>query len=581
MAKTAKRGNKLRAQSLAQLALFVGILLFLNILANARIGGQPLYKAFDMTEEKRYSLTPPTKELLRGLDDVVYIRILLDGEFPAGFKRLQSSTQDMLDDFRSVSGYVEYEFDNPNEGSREDINDRRKSLAELGITPVNLRVKDIEGTAEKVIYPYAIVYYGNSSLPVNLLENEVPGVPPQVTLNNSISLLEYKFANTIQKLQTTRKPNLLFTKGHGELSSIELADLTQSLSPYFDMGRIDLDSVNFISDEVSVLMVPKPTQPFSENDKFKLDQYVMNGGKLIWLIDRLRVGLDSLRGRSKYFPNEYQLNLDDLLFRYGIRIQPNLVLDIQCSKIPLATGMVGNAPQFDLFKYPYHPVVLPRSDHPIVKGLGPVNLKYPSTIDLNVMTKTELKKTPLLQSSDNSRVQYIPVALNFDFLRYDLQPEKFDEGPQTAGLLLEGVFPSLYTNRLTQEKKQIMESLGQTYKPESTPTKMAVISDGDIIRNALGREEGAYKPLGYNEFDKYLYDNKDFIVNLVEYMLDDNGVIEARSKEVKLRMLDTVQAQQQQLTWQLVNLGIPLVFLLLFGIGFNYVRRRRYNARSV
>ena len=576
MAKTVKRGKKRKVQSLAQLVLFAGILLFLNILANARIGGQPLYTALDMTEEKRYSLTPPTKELLRGLEDVVYIRILLDGEFPAGFKRLQGSTQDLLDDFRSVSGYIEYEFDNPNEGAVKDINDRRKALAEKGITPVNLRVKDIEGTAEKVIYPYAIVYYGNSSLPVNLLENEVPGVPPQVTINNSISLLEYKFANAIQKLLTIRKPNLLFTKGHGELSSIELADLTQSLAPYFDMGRIDLDSVNFISEEVSVLILPKPTLPFSENDKFKLDQYVMNGGKVIWLIDRLRVGLDSLRGRSKYFPNEYQLNLDDLLFRYGIRIQPNLVLDIQSSKIPLATGTVGNAPQFDRFKYPYHPVVLPRSEHPVVKGLGPVNLKYPSSIDMNVMTKTDLKKTPLLQSSDNSRLQYIPVELSFEFLRYELQPEKFDEGPQTVGLLLEGTFPSLFTNRLTQEKKAIMESLGQTFKTQSVPTRMAVVSDGDVIRNALGREKGAYKPLGYNEFDKYQYANKDFMINLVEYMLDDKGVIEARGKEVKLRMLDTVQAQEEQSKWQLVNLGAPLFFLLLFGLGFNFWRRRKY-----
>lgn len=576
MAKTVKRGKKRKVQSLAQLVLFAGILLFLNILANARIGGQPLYTALDMTEEKRYSLTPPTKELLRGLEDVVYIRILLDGEFPAGFKRLQGSTQDLLDDFRSVSGYIEYEFDNPNEGAVKDINDRRQALAEKGITPVNLRVKDIEGTAEKVIYPYAIVYYGNSSLPVNLLENEVPGVPPQVTINNSISLLEYKFANAIQKLLTIRKPNLLFTKGHGELSSIELADLTQSLAPYFDMGRIDLDSVNFISEEVSVLILPKPTLPFSENDKFKLDQYVMNGGKVIWLIDRLRVGLDSLRGRSKYFPNEYQLNLDDLLFRYGIRIQPNLVLDIQSSKIPLATGTVGNAPQFDRFKYPYHPVVLPRSEHPVVKGLGPVNLKYPSSIDMNVMTKTDLKKTPLLQSSDNSRLQYIPVELSFEFLRYELQPEKFDEGPQTVGLLLEGTFPSLFTNRLTQEKKAIMESLGQSFKTQSVPTRMAVVSDGDVIRNALGREKGAYKPLGYNEFDKYQYANKDFMINLVEYMLDDKGVIEARGKEVKLRMLDTVQAQEEQSKWQLVNLGAPLFFLLLFGLGFNFWRRRKY-----
>jgi len=580
MAKQAKKSNNRRLQSLLQLALFIGILLFLNILANARIGGQPMYTALDMTEEQRYTLTEPTKALLRDLNDVIYIRILLDGEFPAGFKRLQSSTQDLLDDFRSVSGYIEYEFENPNQGSKEEINQRRKNLAKDGITPVNLRVKDVEGTAEKLIYPYAIVTYGERRLPVNLLENEVPGVPPQVTLNNSIGLLEYKFANAIQKLRNKRKPNLLFTEGHGELESVQMADLTKALRPYYNMGRINLDSINFIGEEAELVIVPKPRQPFTENDKFKIDQYVMNGGKVIWLLDRLRVGLDSLRRRKKYFPNEYTLNLDDLLFRYGIRIQPNLVLDMQCSRIPLATGVVGNAPQFDYFKYPYHPIILPKSSHPVVKGLGAVNLKYPSTIDLNVKTKTELQKTPLLQSSDNSRVQYVPVELNFEFLRYDLQPEQFDEGPQTVALLLEGVFPSLYENRMTERKLNIMRDMGETFKARSEPAKMAVVSDGDVIRNEVKRDGKSYSPLGYNEFDKYLYDNKDFLINLTEYMVDERGVIEARGKEVKLRMLDTVQAEKQQTFWQLFNIGLPLVFLLAFGLIYNYLRRRKYATSS-
>ena len=571
-----KNKNNRKVQSLLQLLLFAGVLLFLNILANARINGKALYGYLDMTEEQRYTLTGATRNLLQGLDDVVYIKVLLEGDFPAGFKRLQAATRDVLDDFRSASGYIEYEFEDPGAGTTEQINQRREQLSKEGVNPVNLRVKGVEGTSEKLIYPYAIIYHNNRSFTVNLLENEVPGVPPEVTLNNSVGLLEYKLANAIQKLQLARKPSILFTTGQGELSPMETADLEKSLLEFYETGRVNLDSVVNIGAEAAALVVAKPTLPFSEKNKFKIDQYIMNGGKVLWLIDKVAVSLDSLRGRKSYYPNEYDLNLDDLLFKYGIRIQPDLVLDIQCSTVPLATGMVGNAPQFDYFRYPYHLVVAPQTDHPVVKSLGAVNLLYASSIDTSVQTKTGVQKTVLLQSSRNTRVQLIPMELDFDFLRYDLDPAKFNQAPRAVAMALQGVFPSMYENRVTESMLDGLQQLGLAFRPQSLPTKMIVISDGDVAKNKINPRNQSISPLGYNEFDRYLFANKDLLINALEYLLDDNGVIEARGKEVRLRLLDTVKAKQESASWQLFNIGLPLAFLLAFALLYSWVRRRRF-----
>lgn len=576
MADKKKHTNSKRVQSLLNLALLSGIIIFINILANARLGERAFYTTLDLTEDKRFTLTPATKNLLRELDDVVYVRVLLDGNFPAGFKRLQTATRELLDDFRSVSVYVEYAFEDPSTGSTEEINARRELLREEGVVPVSLRVKDKDQTSVQLIYPYAQIFYKGRSTNVKLLGNEVPGMPPDIVLNNSIALLEYQIANAIQKLRSPLRPVVAFTTGHGELSPIETADIEITLRQFYEVGRLRLDSlVRIPPEELSVLVVAKPRAGFSEQDKFKIDQYVMNGGKVLWLIDKLNVDLDSLR-RGTFFPQEYNLQLDDLLFKYGIRIQPNLILDMRCSRIPLATGMLGNAPQFDYFRYPYHLVVAPTSTHPIVKGLGILNLLYASTIDTTVRTKTEVQKNVLLTSSPNSRLQYIPLEMNFDFLRYDLDATKFDKPGQPVAMLLEGIFPSLYENRVTEEMLAGLQQLKLTFQAQSVPTRMVVVSDGDIAKNGIDAQKQSYKPLGFNEFEQYQFANKDFLINALEYLVDANGVIEARGKEVKLRPMDTVRAQAEQTRWQTLNLAAPLVFLALFGMVYNWLRRRRF-----
>ncbi len=564
-----------KVQTLIYLTLLVVAAVLVNILANARFGDVALYGHIDLTGDQRFTLSKGTKKLLKGVDDVLFVRVLLDGEFPAGFKRLQNSTREMLAKFRSENRNIEFEFEDPSKGSVEAANNRRKQLAEEGIRPINLRVKDKQGTSEKLIYPYAQVFYKNRSITVNLLENEVPGVPPEIILNNSIGLLEYKFANAIQKMNTLAKPVIMFSAGQGELQPIETADLEKSLVPFYDIGRLNLDSMSYIPQEIAALIVAKPRFPFSEKAKFKIDQYVMNGGKVLWMIDALRVDMDSLRNRDRYLATEYELNLDDLLFRYGVRIQNNLVLDFMSSGIQLVTGTVGNAPQFDYFRYPYHLVALSRSQHPIVKSLNGVNLFFASSLD-TLKTKTPVQKTVLLESSRRSRRQKSPITMDFEFLRYDLDSTKFNIPYQPVAVLLEGTFPSLYENRVGKDMLEMLEQLNRPFLTQSQPTRMIVVADGDVAKNKVNLQRMSYSPLGYNEVDRYLYANKDFVINCIEYLLDEEGVIEARSREVKLRLLDTPSAQGQKPLWQLFNIGLPLALLALAGWLYNGWRRRRY-----
>ena len=560
-----------RSQAFLQFGLFCGIILFVNILANS------FYTQLDLTEEKRFTLTKPTRELLRGLDDRIYIQVLLEGQFPAGFKRLQTATREMLDDFRSVTGYIDYQFEDPLEGSPEEVKARQKALLEDGVAPVNLRVNEQGESKQQLIYPVAILHYGQREVSVNLLENQSPTLVPEEVVNNSVSLLEYKFANAIKKLKANARPAILFTRGHGELDELQTTDLERSLHQFYDTDRISLDSVVQIKPEVcALLIVAKPRGAFSERDKFKIDQYVMQGGKVLWLIDRLNAELDSLRGAAHFVPGDYPLNLEDMLFKYGVRIQPDLVLDMESSKIPLQVGVVGNAPQFQLFDWPYYPTVLPVGEHVVVKNLDRVELKFCSSMD-TIRTKTAVKKTVLLQSSRYSRLQFSPIDLNFGMLRTEPRPEHFNKGPQTVGVLLEGVFPSNFENRVSEEMLTGLQQAGVNYRNASVENRMMVFSDGDIMANYIrNRENKEWFPLGFNRYENTTYANKELMLNAIEYLIDATGVIEARSREVKLRLLDSVRAQDEKGRWQAVNLGLPLVLLGLFGAVFFWRRRRKY-----
>lgn len=558
-----------RSQSLTRLGLIIGIALFLNILGSA------FFTHFDLTEDRRFTLTRPTRELLRQLDDVVYVDVLLEGEFPAGFKRLQRSVKEMLSEFRMHSGYIEYKFTDPNVGTAEDINARRTELAKDGIAPTNLTIKSSEGREEKLIYPYAKIIYKGRTAVVDLLDEDARGRDPEEQLNTSISELEYKLANAMHKLQIGAKEIIGFTVGHGELNELERKSLVGSLRSYYEVGTFNLDSATFIPQEVKVLVVAKPRKPFSDRDLFLIDQYVMNGGKIIWLIDALNVELDSMRNSGGYVAVDYPLNLNDLLFRYGARVNPDLVLDWQSSRIPMIIDQKGTQ---ELFKWYYHPIVIPQSDHPAVKNLDGINLYFPSSID-TIKTKTPVKKTVLLTSSERSKVQPNVTRLSFEILRYgDELISAFNKKNIPVAVMLEGTFPSFFENRLTAEMEAGLQQVKQPFKPVSVPTRMAVVSDGDIARNLVSMS-GQVMPLGFNQFERFQFSNKDFMLNLVEYLRDDQGIIEARGREVSLRLLDSQKAAEQELLWQLVNIVVPLLLLVVFGLLYNWWRKRRFAAQ--
>lgn len=562
-----------RSQALLQFGLICGILLFVNILANS------FYTYADLTEEKRFTLTQPTRDMLRGLKDRIYIQILLTGEMPAGVKRLQTTTREMLDDFRSESGYIDYQFDDPNAGTSEEVNERRKALAEDDIIPINLKVSGNGEKSQKIIYPFAIIHFGEKQVAVKLLENESPSLSPEAVINNSVSLLEYKFANGLKKVLASKRPIVLYTAGHGELTELQTTDLDRSLRQFYDIDRIVLDSAVQIKQEAcAVMIIAKPRGVFSEKDKFKVDQYIMNGGRVVWLIDRMNADLDSLGRTGRFVPIDYPLGIEDMLFKYGVRIQPDLVLDMDCTKIPLRVGQMGNAPQYQLFGWYYHVAAQPNGKHPIVKNLDRVELDFCSSID-TIRTKTNIKKTILLSSSRYSRLQFSPIDLNFEILKYEPDPEKFDKGNQNLGVLLEGSFSSSFENRVSADMIAGLRQMGMEFRAEGQPTRMVVLSDGDVAANFVrDAEKKSWLPLGFNRYENTTYANKDLMLNAVEYLMDPKGVIGARTKEVKLRMLDTVRAEAEKNIWRGINIGIPLALLGLFGFIFMWLRKRRYAA---
>lgn len=541
--------------------------------------GQFFYVKIDLTEDKRYTLTDATEQTILKIEDVLFIRLLLDGEFPAGFRRLQTSTIEMLEGFKRINPNIEFVLDDPTYGDPETVAKRQEELAKDGVLPTNLRVREGTELQSKIIYPYALVYYGNRMVPVNLLEN-APELDQETNLNNSVGLLEYKLANALDKIQKANKPIVAITTGHGELDSKQTRGFELLLKDFYQVGRLRLDSITSISQEISVVVVARPRYMFSDKEKFLLDQYVMNGGKLMFFIDALQLSLDSVAKYKDYIPQPYELNLEDLLFKYGCRINPELVLDIECSRIPQVIGMSGGKPQIELFPWYYHPLISPQMGHPISKNLDRVNLLFPSTID-TVETKTHIRKTALLQSSEYSRTQLVPVRINFDILKYDPDPSKFSKSNLLVGVLLEGNFPSLFENRLTRENQELLESIGQEFKKVSEETRIIVVSDGDLIRSQYDQSTERTSPLGYNKWENFTFKgNQDFLLNSIEYLLNPDGVVNSRSKEVKLRLLDTVRTKSEKNYWQLINLALPITAVIVIGVVFYIIRRRKYTKHS-
>ncbi|HCV50413.1 MAG TPA: gliding motility-associated ABC transporter substrate-binding protein GldG [Saprospirales bacterium] len=557
-----------------KLIIIAAILIVINIIAGY------VHSYIDLTEEKRFTLAESTTNLLYEVEDRIIIKVLLEGKFPASFKRLQQATREMVGEFRDENSDIDYVFEDPTEGDMDNVNNRIRSLAELGVVGRSLTYFEGKEKVQKLVFPYALVQYGDREVIVNLLETASGPEDEESMLNKSVSLLEYKLANAIQKITARNQGNIVFTSGQGELEPKYRTSLKNELSRFYNIGDLPLDSITSIGQEADLVIVARPTKEFSLKNQFKLDQYVMNGGKIIWLIDKMDAHLDSIQKYKFYVPKEYPLGLDDMWFKYGARIQPNFVLDLQSTAIPQVIGQSGGRPQTQLFPWFYHPLAAPASTHPIVKNLDRVNMYWPSTID-TIQTKTHVQKTVLLASSQYSRYQMNPVRLNFEILKIEPDPSKFNKGRQPVALMLEGQFPSLFENRVDESFKKTLESINQPFRAVSVPTKQLIVSDSDFAANWFNERTQESYPMGYNPYlpqgQNIFQGNQDFIINTIEYMISEGGVLEARNREVKLRLLNGPKVREEQTMWQLINIGLPLLFIILFGLVYNYLRKIKYS----
>lgn len=555
-----------------QFILVTAIILVMNIIVGF------FYTEWDLTEDKRYTLTENTHHLVESLDDNITIRILLDGEdFPAGFKRLQSSVKDILDKFRDINPRIVYDFEDPSEGPSRMIEQRRKQLIEDNIIPVNLTYFDGKQTVQKAIFPFAVINLGPKKQVINLLEEQKPGDDENEVLNKSVALLEYKFANAFQKLNLPRRKNIIITQGNGEWQEDQLFRLKSEITKFHRVGFVSLDTLMMLDSTIDLVIVAGPKSTLSTPNLFKLDQYLMEGGKLIWMIDKFHISLDSINKYRFYVPEPIETGLDDIFFKYGVRILPDLVMDLECSQIPQVVGMAGDKPQTRLFPWYYHPVVASTSQHPIVKNIDRVNMSFPSSVD-TIKTDAAIQKTILLTSSPYSRTQLAPMRLSFEMLKESPDPSKFNNGNRPLAVLLEGEFESYFKNRITPELQSVLDELGFEIKYKSLPAKQLVISDSDFTRNLIQRETGQTEDIGFNKWERRFYKgNKDFVLNAIEYMLDENNILESRSKEIKLRLLDNVKIREEQLKWQWINIVLPLLIVVVFGLSYHYIRKRKYS----
>ena len=534
------------------------------------------FTRFDFTKEKRYTISPVSRQIMSSLQQPLKVTVYLKGDnFPSAMKKLQRSTEDMLSDLQAYThGELTFNLVDPVASIKNLSEDQQKdaydSLESKGIIGQNYSVKTDNGLSQMMIFPEALVQYQGKTIPVSLMQSRI-GLSDDQVVNNSIQNLEYAFSSAIKKITTGGKPEIGFTEGHNELTDLQLADGMRSLSDGYDVGRVDMKTIPFDAlMQIKLLVIPKPDKPFTEQEKYKLDQYIMRGGKVLWAIDPVSAELDSMKGHGDEemaFPKT--LNLDDQLFTYGVRLNPDLIADLICAQIPVSTGNVGGQAQLQLVPWLFYPIFIPTSKHPIVKNLDGIRSEFASTID--TLDIKGVKKTVLLQSSPNNRKLSMPKTLSLEALEQEPDPKDFQSTPKTVAVLLEGKFVSDFLNRPIPVG--INENIPQLNA--SVPTKMIVISDGDILKNQISSDGSPY-PLGYDHYTQQTYGNKNLLLNIADYMTDDSGLIALRSKEIQIRLLDRAKIRSEKLYWQLINTIAPLCLVLIFAIFQHYIRKRKY-----
>ncbi|MDI5899461.1 gliding motility-associated ABC transporter substrate-binding protein GldG [Flavobacterium yafengii] len=549
------------------------VLIILAIVVLANVIGSSFFHRFDLTKDKRYTLSPTSLNIIKQVQNPLSIKVYMQGDLPAEFKRLQQETKQLLEEFQAYNTNIVFEFVDPLENEDASM-DNIKDLYRKGLTPINITVDDKGKQSQAMVFPWAIAVYDNKEVNIPLLKNIMGATTTQKVIG-SVQHLEYSIAEALNKITKAKQKKIAVIKGNGELQDILMAKFLLQVRESYHIGPFTLDSVAKSPieslealEKYDLAVIAKPTETFTDAEKQVLDQFIINGGKTLWLIDQVSAEMDSLydsSGATLAYPKD--LNLNDMFFKYGIRINPDLVKDEQGSPIKLATGEQGSATQFQEFNWKFAPQVYPNSLHPIVKNLGGIKFDFANPIDT---LKNGIKKTILLQSSQYSKKIGTPTEINLNIVAEETSPNDYlNKGKIPLSVLLEGSFHSMFENRVLPFEQKTFQATGKE-------NKMIVISDGDLIKNQLDKN---FQPveLGYDQRSGNLYDNKDFLINCVNYLLDDTGLINIRSKDLDLPLLDKEKVYENYTRTQILTIGLPILILVLFGVVFTFLRKRKYS----
>lgn len=545
------------------------LLILLVILVTANFLASEFYLRLDLTQDQRYSLSPAAKEIVADVEQPVIFDVFLKGNFPSEFRRLSNETRQMLEEFSAYNRNIKFNFIDPLEEG-DDANAIAEEFYKMGMTPARLNVQENGKNSESIIFPWAIANFGDKTVKIPLLKNQI-GATDEERVNASVQQLEYVFADGLSKLIYPREKKIAVMRGNGELPDARIADFIKTIQEYYFMAPFTLDSAatnpeKTLADlmEYDLILEPKPTQPYTEKEKYVLDQYLMNGGKMLWLAEVTNMETDSLfneRGTAIALPRN--LNLGDYFFSYGVRINPEIVNDLYSAPIILASGS-GNNTRFNPYPWFYSPLTSSPNEHPIINNIEAVKFEYANPIDT---LANDIKKTILLSSSPRTKLEGVPAQISLNMVGKKPDVSTYDSGEQPLAVLLEGKFKSVYKNRI--KPFEISNPLD-----EGKESKMLVVSDGDVIKNDI--QAGKPMELGFQRYTGNTYGNKEFLLNSVNYLLDDNGLIDIRSKEINLAFLDKEKKATQREQWQLINLAGPFILLLIFGFAFRFYRRQKY-----
>ena len=560
------KNEKLQKKSWIQIASLFVVFFILNSAVNG------IHKRFDLTKDSRYTLSEASLDIIKNVDTPIIIDVFLESEnFPSEFRRLQTETRQLLEEFEAENSNIIFNFFNPleDEANRDIIIEQ---LTQRGLTPMQMSVQENGASTQAIIFPWALASYNNQTVTIPLIKNKI-GTNQQELVSNSVQHLEYAFADGFSKLTNPKSKKIAILKGNEQLEDKYIADFVKKLGEYYLIAPFTLDSVakkpqttlNELN-EFDLIISAKPTEAFTESEKLVLDQYTMHGGKSLWLIDAVSIEKDSLYNTlGENFAIKRNLNLTDFFFKYGIRINPVMVSSIYSAPITVAIGE-GSQSQFQNLRWPYSPFGSSNSNHPIVNNLDLVKFDFANQIDT---LKNDIEKTILLETAPITRLEGTPRKISLDVVTQEQNPKEFNSGKQSLAILLEGEFQSVYSNRIKPFK--VLNS-----KEKSTATKIVIIADGDVIKNDVIKN--VPQELGFDRWTGKNYSNKEFLLNTVNYLLDDKGLINIRSKEIAVAFLNRQRISAEKTQWQLINIALPLVLLAIFGFSFNYFRKKKYSA---